>query len=255
MKREGRTLRVLLAGESWMTQGTHIKGFASYSTGDYEEGHEPLLNALDRGGVETTYLPNHLATTRFPSTVEELKAFDVLILSDCPADTLLLHRDTFVNGMRTPNRLAAIARFVAAGGGLLMIGGYMSFGGLGGKANYRLSPLARALPVSILPGDDRIECPQGVSPEVIRGDHPVLEGIDPEWPWFLGYNKLEARPEAAVLLETEGDPFLAVSEIEHGRSAAFASDCSPHWGSPAFVSWGGYTPFWNRLIAWLAGEV
>jgi uncharacterized membrane protein len=252
MNREDRALRVLLAGESWMTHGIHIKGFTSYTTGDYAEGHEPLLDALDHGGVETTYLPNHLATTRFPSTVEELRAYDVVVLSDCPADTLLLHRDTFVNGLRTPNRLEAIARFVAGGGGLLMVGGYMSFGGFEGKANYRLSPLARALPVSILPGDDRIECPQGVAPKVLRNDHPVLARIDAEWPWFLGYNKLEARPESVVLLESEGDPFLTVCELEHGRSAAFASDCSPHWGSPAFVEWNGYRPFWNQLIGWLA---
>lgn len=252
MKRAGRAPRVLLAGESWMTHGTHVKGFTSYTTGAYEEGHQPLLDSLNRQGVEVEYLPNHLATERFPRTPEELRAFDVVILSDCPADTLLLHRDTFVLGRRTPNRLEALVHYVEAGGGLLMVGGYMSFGGFEGKANYRLSPLARALPVTILPGDDRVECPQGITPGSLRADHPVLSGIDSEWPWFLGYNKLEALPESDVLLAFEGDPFLTVGELEHGRSAAFASDCSPHWGSPAFVEWEGYTPFWNQLVAWLA---
>jgi uncharacterized membrane protein len=246
-------LRVLLAGESWVTHGIHVKGFGSYTTGDYEEGHAPLRDALTSAGIEFHHIPNHLATEAFPRTVEELRPFDVVILSDCPADTLLLHRDTFVGGKRTPNRLTAIADYVEAGGGFLMVGGYMSFGGFEGKANYRLSPLARILPVGILPGDDRMECPEGIAPEVATPDHPVLRGLEPQWPWFLGYNKLEARPGADVLLAAGGDPFLAVRAVGGGRTAAFASDCSPHWGSPAFVEWNGYAPFWGQLVAWLAG--
>jgi uncharacterized membrane protein len=248
-----RPRQVLLAGESWVTHGTHVKGFSSYSTSEYDEGHQPLRDALTEAGVEFHYIPNHLATELFPHTVDELRTFDVVILSDCPADTLLLHRETFVRGKRTPNRLEAIAEYVDAGGGFLMVGGYMSFGGFEGKANYRLTPLARVLPVRILPGDDRIECPEGVTPTVVSSDHPVLRGLQGDWPWFLGYNKLEALSEADVLLEARGDVFLAVRTVRGGRTAAFASDCSPHWGSPAFVEWKGYAPFWNQLITWLAG--
>jgi uncharacterized membrane protein len=37
-----------------------------------------------------------------------------------------------------------------------------------------------------------------------------------------------------------------------GRTLAFASDCAPHWGSPEFVAWEGYGPFWRRAVHWLA---
>jgi len=76
-----------------------------------------------------------------------------------------------------------------------------------------------------------------------------------EWPWFLGYNRLQAKEGADVLLEHDGDPFLTVGTYEKGRTAAFASDCAPHWGSQEFVDWRGYALFWSRLAAWLAGQL
>ena len=51
-------------------------------------------------------MPNHLATEAFPSTMAALGSFDVVILSDIGADTLLLHPDTFERGRTTPDRLA-----------------------------------------------------------------------------------------------------------------------------------------------------
>jgi uncharacterized membrane protein len=57
-----------------------------------------------------------------------------------------------------------------------------------------------------------------------------------------------------VLLSVEDDPFLAVAERGKGRSAAFASDCSPHWGSPEFMAWDGYATFWDQLLGWLVRE-
>lgn len=237
-----------------MTQSTHLKGVLSYSTSDYEEGGRPLQDALAHSGVDVHYLPNHLATRDFPDSVGELQRYDVVILSDCPADTLLLRRETFFHGERTGNRLEAICDYVEAGGGFLMVGGYMSFGGFEGKANYRLSPVARVLPVRILTGDDRVECPQGVTPAVVDGDHPVTSKISRDWPWFLGYNRLELRAGAKVLLQVQDDPFLALWQCRDGRSAAFASDCSPHWGSPAFIAWKDYATFWLSLVTWLSGR-
>jgi len=54
-----------------------------------------------------------------------------------------------------------------------------------------------------------------------------------------------------VLLTVGDDPFLAVGEAGEGRVAAFASDCSPHWGSPEFLAWPYYGPFWSQLVEWL----
>jgi uncharacterized membrane protein len=248
------SVRVVFAGESWVTHSVHVKGFASYDTGSYEEGLEPLQDALINGGCDFTYYRNHEVMTKFPFTLEELSQYDVVVLSDVPADTFLLHNDTFVQGKRTPNRLRLIANFVHNGGGLLMVGGYMSFSGFQGKGNYHFSPLSEVLPVKMYGFDDRIEEPEGLYPEILRANHPILSGIPTKWPHFLGYNKLMPGEGADILMTCQGDPFLTVKTFGKGRVAAFASDCSPHWAPPEFVSWEYYNKFWNQLVSWLANK-
>lgn len=243
---------VLIAGETWVSYGVHVKGFSAYTTGSYAEGLGEFVEALSRGGCEVTHVPNHLATSQFPSTPGDLERYDVVILSDIPADSLLLHPDTFERGRRTPDRLRLLRDFTAAGKGLLMVGGYMSFSGFEGKARYQNTALAEVLPVRMLGHDDRIEAPEGVTP-VLTGDHPILSGLGSPWPHFLGYNRLVAKSAQDVLMTVGGDPFLVAAPFGKGRVAAFASDCSPHWGSPEFMAWSGYQPFWNQLVRWLAG--
>ena len=228
-------LKVLLAGESWATHGVHVKGFASYDTSSYEEGLEPLQKALENGGCEFTYIRNHEAAQAFPSTMEGLCKYDVVIFSDIPSDTILLHNDTFVKGLRTPNRLRLITEYVSQGGGFLMVGGYMSFSGFQAKANYQFTPIAEILPVKLFGMDDRLETPEGVYPKVIKKDHPILAGIPAEWPHFLGYNKL-LPGEGELLMSCQGDPFLSVRQFGKGRVGAFAYDCSPHWAPSEFVT-------------------
>jgi len=246
-------LRILLGGESWMTYGVHIKGFASYSTSAYEMGVQPLQEALTAMGHEFTYIPNHDATEAFPKTLEDFQKYDVVIFSDLPADTLLLHNDTFIQGKKTQNRLKLIVEYVHAGGGFLMVGGYMSFSGFQGKAGYHFSPLTQVLPVGLYGLDDRIEAPEGVVPVVTRADHPILAGIPATWPFFLGYNKLQPG-NGEVLMTCQEDPFLAVRNAGKGRAAAFASDCSPHWAPTDFTTWEYYPRFWDQLVTWLAGK-
>ena len=246
-------LKVLLAGESWITHAVHVKGFASYDTGSYEEGLAPLKQALEAGGCDFTYIRNHEATELFPSTLEELSKYDIVIFSDIPADTILLHNDTFIKGLRTPNRLRLIVDYVSQGGGFLMVGGYMSFSGFQAKANYQFTPIADILPVKLLGMDDRVEAPEGVYPKIIKKDHPILMGIPAEWPYFLGYNKLK-QGEGEMLMTCKDDPFLSVRQYGKGRVGAFASDCSPHWAPPEFVAWKYYQPFWVQLIEWLANK-
>lgn len=246
-------MRVLLAGETWMTYGVHVKGFDAYYTGGYASGAAPLIDALEAGGVTVDHLENHLATTRFPRTQKELLRYDVVILSDIGADTLLLHPDVFERGQRVADPIEALDEFVTKGGGLLMIGGYMSFSGYDGRARYHNTPLAETLPVRMTGFDDRIEKPGGVHPEAIS-DHRVLDGVPANWPYFLGYNRLVAKDHADVLLQVGTDPFLIVQQYGAGRSAAFASDCSPHWGSQQFTGWEAYGRFWVQLLRWLASS-
>jgi uncharacterized membrane protein len=246
-------VRVLIAGESWVTHGLHAKGAVTYSTASYEEGGEPLLAALRGGGADVTYLPNHLAGEHFPREAGGLAEYDVVLLSDIGSDTLLLDRACFLEGRTGVNRLQSLARYVEQGGGLLMVGGYMSFSGIEGRAHYGMTPLAEVLPVHILPYDDRIEAPQGVQPASAgSADHPVLAGLPGPWPRLLGYNRLGVKAGADVLLTFGDDPCLIVQNVGHGRAAAFASDCSPHWGGAEFLAWPGYAQFWMQLVGWLA---
>ncbi|MEW9835168.1 glutamine amidotransferase [Mesorhizobium marinum] len=243
--------RILFAGESWTSYAIHTKGASSYTTSGYDEGATVLLGSLKDAGYDVTYLRNHEAVEAFPYSVEEIsERFDLVVLSDLPADSLLLPHAVFVKGERRPNRLRSLTKFVDQGGGLLMIGGFMSFAGFEGRGRYAMTPLADVLPVEIARGDDRVEEPEGVTPTVAK-DHAILAGIDGEWPYFLGYNQFKAKSGSDVLLSVGDDPFLVVGQHGQGRVAAFASDCSPHWGSPQFMAWRHYATFWSQLAGWL----
>jgi uncharacterized membrane protein len=178
------------------------------------------------------------------------------VLSDIGADSLLLHPDTFVRGQRTANRLRLIADWVGAGGGFLMVGGYYSFQGIHGAARYRGTPVEKILPVSLLPYDDRVEVPEGFEPVAEgAGDHPILAGIGGPWPYLLGFNELQAKPDAEILLRTgDGRPLLVVGKHGAGRTMAWASDIGPHWLPDAFGAWPGYGRLWRQAFAWLAGR-
>lgn len=245
-------MRVLLCGESWVTHSLHIKGVDSFTTSSYVEGAARLRGAMAGAGIEVEYLPGHLVPARFPGAASELARYDAVILSDIGANSLLLSPDTFERSAVAPNRLGVIEEYVRGGGGLLMIGGYLSFAGIEGKARYHGTPVEAALPVIISGIDDRAEEPSGVRPEVSRPGHPVLDGVPGDWPALLGYNRVTPRPGAEVLVRCGTDPLVACGAYHGGRGAVFTSDCAPHWGPPAFLDWPGYGPLWANLVAWLA---
>jgi uncharacterized membrane protein len=250
--------KVLLAGESWVSTATHVKGFDCFSASEYQTGIGGLLRALEGSEVELTHLPAHLVPSEFPQTRKELDLYDVVVLSDIGADSLLLHPDTFVRGRRTPNRLQAIADWVEMGGGFMMVGGYYSFQGIYAAARYRGTPIERILPVGIQPFDDRVEVPEGFEPVVVGpAEHPVIAGLGPEWPYLLGFNAVSPKPGATVLLSTgigEAPPLLVAGEHGAGRTLAWTSDIGPHWLPESFSEWPGYGQLWRQAFAWLAGR-
>ena len=248
------TRRVLIAGESWTVHSIHQKGFDSFTTTEYAEGVRWLRAALEGAGWEVTFQPSHIAAREFPDTAAALTAFDCVVLSDIGANTLLLHPDTFSRSVPLPNRLEAVRDYVAAGGGLVMVGGYLTFQGIEAKAQYAGSAVEEALPVTLLRHDDRVECPQGVVPHAIDVHHPIVAGLAGAWPSLLGYNRLQARPESQVIARVGEDPLLVAGSFGAGRSVAFASDCGPHWAPPPFVDWSGYDRLWAQMIGWAAGE-
>jgi uncharacterized membrane protein len=133
-----------------------------------------------------------------------------------------------------------------------MIGGYLSFQGIEGKANYRATPLAEVLPVELEAGDDRQEVPEGAVIRVTDIEHPVTAGLSGEWPALLGFQRLVAKQAAHVLATIDDWPLLVVGRFGEGRVLAFASDIGPHWAPPSFTEWPGYTRLWGQAITWLA---
>jgi uncharacterized membrane protein len=199
-------------------------------------------------------MPNHVAATEFPETAESLREYDVVMLSDIGANTLLLHPQTFERSTPKPDRLAAIRDYVGDGGGLVMVGGYLTFQGIDGKARYAGTAVEEALPVTLQVIDDRVEAPAGARPEVLVSHHPIVAGLPSEWPALLGYNRIEPKPGADLVVRVGDDPLIVAGTYGSGRSVAFASDCGPHWCPPPFMSWDGYAPMWANLVRWTAAR-
>jgi uncharacterized membrane protein len=150
-------IKVLLVGESWVTSSTHLKGFDFFVSTHYATGGDFLIDALTSGGIEAVHQPSHEAARAFPLELSNLEQYDVVILSDIGANTLLLPPEVFLEGKRVPNRLELIKQYVRNGGGLVMAGGYLSFQGIYGSARYHRTPIEEVLPVTLLPVDDRVE--------------------------------------------------------------------------------------------------
>jgi hypothetical protein len=152
---------------------------------------------------------------------------------------------------------------VKAGAGLLMIGGWESFHGLGG--HWDGTPIGNALPVEIASTDDRVNCDRPLLVARVRS-HPAVDGLpwDSRPPVIGGYNRLRAKADAEVVLESQQfavrrsgdgfqfesagtDPLLVFGAHGNGSTAALATDVAPHWVGP-LVDWGD-----GRVTARAAG--
>lgn len=246
--------RVLLVGETWITHATHIKGVDSFTTNSLESGADAFIAALaDDGFCEVTHLMGHDVPRKFPDSLAGLSEYDVIILSDIGSRSFALHPETWSAGVPKVDRLAVLRDWVNGGGGLGMVGGYLSFQGLSGAARYRSSAIADVLPVMLEEWDDCVEVPAGSVPTVVM-EHDITRGVPADWRPLLGYNKLRARPGADVLCTLDGQPLLTVMTSGQGRSLAWASDMGPHWCPEAFTQWDGFRELWRGAVAWLCGS-
>lgn len=254
------TKKVLLVGESWVSSATHYKGFDQFGSVTFHLGAEPLVKALAGSDFELTYMPAHEAVEKFPFEMAGLDVYDVIILSDIGANSLLLPPDVWLHSRTVPNRLKLIKAWVEKGGSLLMVGGYFSFQGIDGKARWRRTAVEDVLPVTCLPYDDRVEIPEGTTPKIELPDHPVMAGLDGEWPLLLGVNEVELREREDVEViarlpdDQGGHPLLVLGRFGKGKTAAWTSDIGPHWLSPAFCEWEGYGRLWKNILGWLARD-
>ncbi len=242
--------RVLLVGETWITVATHYKGWDHFTSTTFHDGAATFKQALEQSEFKVNHLPGHLAPSLFPTDLRDLLRYNIVILSDIGANSLLLHDKTWLQGVATPNRLELIAEYIRKGGRLLMVGGYMSFQGIHGRAAYKGTPIESVLPVEILPFDDRKECPQGVIPEP-GPDFHMVNGAPKRLPRLLGYNRTNLKTGAYLVYQIGHDPLLALLEEGKGKTAAWTSDIGPHWCSDEFLKWTGYQRLWGAILRWL----
>lgn len=236
---------------------THLRDAAAY-----------LAGMMHGWGWRFDYVPSHE-----PASAELLETPRALfIVSDYPAARM---------GAAAQRKLV---EQVAAGAGLIMLGGWESFHGLGGDWDGTL--VGDALPVVISSADDRLNCDQPVLVRKIA-DHPVVNGLpwDSRPPVIGGFIRFTPKPEATVLLEAhrfaarhdgtsfqfephDRHPLLVIGKHGAGRVAALATDVAPHWVGP-LVDWGtprvtaqapeangvevggDYATFFRQLLSWV----
>ena len=231
-----------------------------------------LAGVLHASGWTYDYVPSD--RTADDSLFE--KPYRAYILSDYMA-------------VRLPTALQQkLVGHVAQGAGLLMIGGWESYHGLGG--DWDGTPVAEILPVEIATQDDRLNCDH---PAFVRAEyhlHPIARGLpwDERPPLIGGYNRFVPRDGAEtilhvmrysvsfntatpaaepVLVEAGEDPLLVIGSHGQGRVAALATDVAPHWVGP-LVDWGPervkaqgpgagdvevgnlYAQFFQQLVGW-----
>jgi len=244
------SLNVLFVGETNIVYLTEHKGLDSFTQARYTEYASVFGRTLTEAGHRFTHIACHLVQNDFPQTLAALQAYDVVILSDVGANTMLQRPDSFAP---STNNLKLIRDFVANGGGFVMIGGYLSFAGIEGKARYHLTPIEDLLPVEIQPYDDRVEAPEGIAVELSAAPHPVTAELPQGIPHIFGYNRVTLKPAAEAIAQTAlGDPLIVLGGYGKGRAIAYTTDCVQDWASPELLAWSHYGELWARLLRWAA---
>lgn len=232
-----------------------------------------LAGILHREGFELGYFPSAWV----PAPAAFLRETPLLIvLSDFPARQLM------------DESCEALVEAVRRGAGLLTIGGWESYSGVGG--DWDKTPLAELLPVEMRGSDDRVHLDSPCFAEPTEA-HPVTD----RFPWFArpplvgGYNRLRAKADGNVVLSASlydvvigasgerslrrksSEPLLILRDAGEagGRVACLATDVAPHWIGP-WVDWGDervaaqapgaaavevgslYAEFFARLCRWTA---
>jgi uncharacterized membrane protein len=178
--------------------------------------------------------------------------YDVILLGDISARRL---------SGGNPQVLNAIYRQVFDNGaGLMMIGGYESFG----NSDWAQTEIAKLLPVE-LDAMGQVNTPVSLVPTYQGLRHYVLRLADHEadnaslWkqlPKLDGMTRLgRAKPGAIVLARSDtgerGDPLLVGQMFGNGRTLAFAGDTTWRW----WRSEEGkqtHARFWRQVVRWLA---
>jgi uncharacterized membrane protein len=204
------------------------------------------------------------------------------VIRDGDYDVVILD-DVDLQGL-SPQSWQTLANRVEQGAGLMMLGGYHSFG----PGGFRDSPLADVLPINLGPAqrqsfgeplrqDVHLAGPVRMKPAAPLGErHPIMQWEGSEDlgfrvqgsenntnlnPWeqlppldganLISRNELKAN--AQVLAEADDPqryPLLVAGQAGDGRVLAFAGDATWRWPMLGFGD--AHRRFWRQSVLWLA---
>ncbi|MFZ5829198.1 MAG: glutamine amidotransferase [Planctomycetota bacterium] len=181
--------------------------------------------------------------------------YDVYILGD-------IDSAAFEDG-----ELADLAEAVNQGAGLIMLGGYHSFG----PGGYARTPLRTVLPLRMDAterqqfgesprADMHLPGPVKMRPSRFGRGHPVLtlsgnpqanQDLWDQLPPLLGANRFAGLAPGAIVLADDGrNPLLVTHNFGNGRVLAMAVDSTWRWWMRGFEP--AYRRFWRQIVLWLA---
>jgi uncharacterized membrane protein len=180
------------------------------------------------------------------------RQYDVIILGDVTARQVQA-----VN----PEALAVIQRLVDQGAGLLMIGGYASFG----NSDWQDTVLKNMLPVDLsVSGQEESQVQMLPTEPGLRKYSYILrlsDGKDPKAVWeqlpkLDGLTRLapaKSGLESVLAESSTGQPILVTKDYGKGRVLAFAGDTTHRWiRTPEGQTL--HARFWRQMIVWLARQ-
>jgi uncharacterized membrane protein len=248
--------KILLAGETFTVRQIATSGATSFTSGSYSNGALQFIAAFAGSEISIDQLPSERCEREFPMRIDQLLAYDAVILSDVSALNLLYTTESRA-GQPSVNRLSLLVEYVKQGGSLMMAGGYTSFQGMDASARFHDTPLEDCLPVSCLPYADGVEIPEGIVANPVLSQHRLLDGIISPFPPIIGFNKTILRDNsdtelvAAIDYRGKSYPLLATRRFEKGRTLVWTTDIGPHWLSIEFFKSPVYAKLMQNILGWL----
>jgi uncharacterized membrane protein len=224
-----------------------------------------FVRALERiDGCEVTSIPSwdlyHLSPKDFE---ERLRWATTIIFGDVETQSLHLNPAFFADQFASKyvtfaDRFDLLKEWIRNGGHFHMNGGWFSFSGhqgygRWGRSSWQKDTSEIVLPVECLEGDDLIESSASFEVRVADGGHPAIRGIDwTQVPPLLGFNETRPSSGGRVILEIRNRaawyPLLAERWFGRGRTTAWTTSASPHWGIN-FMKWDNYDRFWAQVFS------
>ncbi|HMP80807.1 MAG TPA: glutamine amidotransferase, partial [Pirellulaceae bacterium] len=205
--------------------------------------------------VDREYPPTVGTTARIQELVND-PSVDVFIIGDL--DARLLGQSQTDDPV-----FQALAQAVAKGKGLLLLGGYHSFG----AGFYHATPLAEVLPIRMgrtegqpFAGDIRRDLHIERAFRVVPSRRHFLTQLSPAEDPAVTWGRLPPLPAAnlilgvkdaaLVVLETDGgEPILVIGHHGAGRVACLATELTYLWRRSGFAA--EFDTFWEQLFLWL----